>query len=125
MTEYNSENKFTSKNYNRDREQNQSFIKLCHKLQQVANRKYEMLTKFFQDPESQIKVSGETFFVDSIDSRTVIDNLQGQYSGRTSIFSRKVNPDDDLNDLEEILNHHNLLDLVSSSRWDNQHHYDG
>ena len=125
MTEYNSENKFTSKNYNRDREQNQSFIKLCHKLQQVANRKYEMLTKFLQDPESQIKVSGETFFVDSIDSRTVIDNLQGQYSGRTSIFSRKVNPDDDLNDLEEILNHHNLLDLVSSSRWDDQHHYDG
>ena len=130
MTEYNSESKFTSKNYNRDREQNQSFIKLCHKLQQVANRKYEVLTKFLQDPESQIKVSGETFFVDSIDSRTVIDNLlhfdgQGQHSGRTSIFSRKVNPDDDLNDLEEILNHHNLLDIVSSSRWDNQHHHDG
>ena len=88
-----------------------------------------MLTTFLQDPESQIKVSGDTFFVDSIDSHTVIDHLlnsdgQGQHSGRKGSFLRKVAPDDDLNDLEEILNHHNLLDIVSSSRWDEQNHKD-
>ena len=89
-----------------------------------------MLTTFLQDPESQIKVSGDTFFVDSIDSHTVIDNLlhfegHGKNSGRNSIFLKRVAPDDDLNDLEEILNHHNLLDIVSSSRWDDQHHHNG
>ena len=84
-----------------------------------------MLTTFLQDPESQIKVSGDTFFVDSVDSHTVIDNLLhfeglGQHSGRNGSFLRRDAPDDDLNDLEDILNHHNLLDIVSSGRWNQQ-----
>ena len=88
-----------------------------------------MLTTFLQDPESQIKVSGDTFFVDSIDSHTVIDQLlhsyaQGQNYGRKGSFLKKVASDDDLNDLEEILNHHNLLGIVSSSRWDEQNYKD-
>ena len=60
----------------------------------------------------------------------MIENLlhfegNGQRSGRNDSFLRRVAPDDDLNDLEEILNHHNLLDIVSSSRWNEQQHQDG
>ena len=50
-------------------EQKTNFIAHCHKIQHIANKKYEMLTNFLRDQAS------DNFYVDTIDSNMIRDLL--------------------------------------------------
>mmetsp|Transcript_14793 Transcript_14793/g.20035 ORF Transcript_14793/g.20035 Transcript_14793/m.20035 type:complete len:108 (+) Transcript_14793:589-912(+) len=91
-------------------DQKQAFVQSCQKLQQVSNRKYEALTSFLRDQNT------ESLFVDTLDSNTFHDMLRNErsFNGKNSMGSRApALPDLVASDmaLEDILDVQNLMDL--------------
>ena len=90
---------------------------MCQKLQHISNRKYEALTSFMRDQNT----NPESLFVDSLDSHTFAELLKQERSVGKGSISRggagfNGNQDIIMSDigLEDLLDAHNMIDLDNS-----------